>query len=62
MPGPKPIPVCRECGAPRDPTCRMALCTAHAKAFRKAQNDKHRQKRTKRERLQGVFDRLNWPP
>lgn len=57
MPGPKPLTTCRVCGAPRDPACRMAFCTTHAQAWKRAQNAKHRRGGTKRARMEAAYAR-----
>jgi hypothetical protein len=41
MPKVQAATVCRECGAPRDMTFKLALCADHAKAWRAEQNAKH---------------------
>lgn len=59
MPGVKAITTCRECGEPRDPKCRMALCVEHARAFRKAQSGKHHMSgKPQAVRLQEAYARL----
>lgn len=59
MPGPKPLTVCRVCGQPRDPSCRMAFCTKHAKAFIRAQYEKRPDKRSKKTRLHEAYETLH---
>lgn len=60
MPKVQAITTCRECGAPRDPSFKLALCAEHAKAWRAAQNKKHKAtSKTQAQRLADAYVRLN---
>lgn len=60
MPKVQAITTCRECGAPRDPAFKLALCTEHAKAWRAAQNAKHHAtSKPRSQRIAETYDRLH---